>query len=141
MNLKLTDTVYSPQAIVEAINVLSEQIRLHRHDAIKAISAKASPAVFDLAAATHQLEELETLLKTAPRATITLAAMPSEGMKRELSLWMRQNVESTLLLDFGYNSALMGGMVIRIGSRIYDWSFRRQILASAGEFTKELRRV
>ena len=136
----MSDEIFSPQGLIEAINLLGTQIKVYRHESIKAGNDK-NLVSFDIIAATQQLEELEARLKTAPRATITLAAMPSEGMKRDISTWMRQNIEPSLLMEFSYNSALLGGMVIRIGSHIYDWSFRRQILVSAGEFTKVLRRV
>ena len=145
MKFKLAADVYTPQQLMALIDELKRQLRQHSHEAVKAtVGGKATPAAtgtFDPKAAEALLRELEELVKSAPRVHLTLAAMPGEGMKRQLADWLRANVSPAVLVEFNYNSALLGGMVVRIGSRIFDWSFRRQILASAGEFTKVLRHV
>lgn len=145
MKFKLAADVYTPQQLTVLIDELKRQLRQYRHEAVKATvggkAAAAATGTFDPKAASVLLAELEELVKSAPRVHLTLAAMPSEGMKRQLADWLRANVSPAVLVEFNYNSALLGGMVVRIGSRIFDWSFRRQILASAGEFTKVLRHV
>ena len=147
MRFKLAPEVYTPQQLSLLIDELKRQLRQHSHETVKAevgnkpLPGDANATAFDAKAAEVLLGELEELVKSAPRVHLTLAAMPSEGLKRQLADWMRENVSPTVLVEFNYNSALLGGMVVRIGSRIFDWSFRRQILASAGEFTKVLRHV
>ena len=86
-------------------------------------------------------EELDKLRETAPQVHITLAAMPAEGLKKQLAAWLRQNLSPQVLVTFGYHSALLGGMVVRTGSRTFDWSFRRQILAAAPNFAGRLHNV
>ncbi len=84
------------------------------------------------------LENLET---TSPRITITLAAAAPNSLKKTLVAWCREQIEPNILVDFRFNSTLLGGMVVRYGSHVYDWSFRRQILAARGSFPEILRRV
>lgn len=87
------------------------------------------------------IEVLEDFEKSAPRLTITLAAAPSNGLKKSLVEWCRENIGPNVLVDFQFNSTLLGGMVVRWGSHIFDWSFRRQILAGRGRFPEVLRHV
>jgi hypothetical protein len=84
------------------------------------------------------LEEVES---SAPSMTITLAAPPPGSLKKSLTLWCRENIEPNILVDFGFNSTMLGGMIVRFGSHVYDWSFRRQILSSLERFPEILRNV
>lgn len=85
--------------------------------------------------------ELEDFSETAPQLTITLAAPPAGGLKRILSNWCRQNIDPAILVNFSFDSTLLGGMVVRHGSHIFDWSFRRQILTNLPKFPEVMRRV
>lgn len=87
------------------------------------------------------IEQLEDLKASLPSLTITLAAPPTGEVKRHLVTWCRDNITDNILVTFSFNTTLLGGMVIRYGSHIYDWSFRRQILAKKDAFPEVLRRV
>jgi hypothetical protein len=87
------------------------------------------------------IASLEQLEKTLPRITITLAAPAPGSLKKVLVSWCRQNIDPGVLVEFRFNATLLGGMVVRYGSRVYDWSFRRQILAARGNFPEILRHV
>lgn len=87
------------------------------------------------------ISQLEALEAAAPRVIITLAAVPSKSLKKEMVAWFRANIAANVLVDFHFNSTLLGGMVVRYGSHIYDWSFRRQVLAARDRFPEVLRRV
>ncbi len=84
------------------------------------------------------LEEMDT---KSPRIVITLAAPPGTGLKKKLADWCRQNIAPGILVDYRFNSTLLGGMVVQYGSHVYDFSFRRQILAARANFAEVLRRV
>lgn len=84
---------------------------------------------------------LEDYLSIAPTMAITLAALPSAELKKLLIDWCRQNITNNILVSFRFDSTILGGMVVRYGSHIYDWSFKRQILASRDKFPEVLRRV
>lgn len=84
---------------------------------------------------------LEAQLASAPRVTITLAGVPSGGLKKSLAAWCRLNMSPIALVDVRFNATILGGMVVQYGSHIYDWSFRRQILTARHKFPEVLRHV
>jgi len=87
------------------------------------------------------LAELEKYAATAAAITITLAAPAPGSVKQSLLAWCRANIAPNILVDFRFNSTLLGGMVVQYGSHVYDWSFRRQILANRDKFPEILRHV
>lgn len=87
------------------------------------------------------INELQTLLNTAPQVTFTLAGPPSNGLKKSLIQWCREHVAGDVLVSFQFNKTILGGMVVRYGSHIFDWSIRRQLLANRDKFAEVLRNV
>jgi hypothetical protein len=158
----LPDSVISPQDI-QALTLDVEKyanwfanatvkIRLkvgHRNAEQPEISTDAAMLIRDWATqkslSSQSLDELITALKdfgnTALQLTIVLAAPPSSKLKKTLVNWFRHNLTANLLVDFQFRSSLLGGMVVQCGSHIFDWSFRRQILAASNKFPEVLRRV
>ncbi len=84
---------------------------------------------------------LEKCLDKSPSVRITLAAIPSVSIKRQIAAWLRTNVSPTLLVDFRFNSTILGGMVVVFSSHIYDWSLRRQLLESRDKLDGVLKSV
>lgn len=84
---------------------------------------------------------LESFKKVAPTLTITLAAPATNDVKRALVDSVRLHIAPNALVTFKFNSTICGGMVIVYGSHVFDWSFRRQIIAGRAAFPKELMRV
>ena len=87
------------------------------------------------------IDAIEDLKESAPKIAITLAAPPGPKLKTQLANWCRDNLDPNVLIDFSFDSNILGGMVVRWGSHIYDWSFRRQILNNKQRFTEVLRHV
>ena len=73
--------------------------------------------------------------------TITLAGPPTTNVKKTLVLWCRKNISPNVLVNFDFNRTLLGGLVVRFDSQIYDWSFRRQIMTNQQNFPGVLRNV
>lgn len=161
MKLQLPDSVSSPQDVKALIMEVRGYARWFSHASIKKQAgggnigqpAAVSPAALSLikncnggkALTQESLDKLVSDLAdfeaSAPQLTITLAAPPSAGLKKTLSGWCRQNVEPNVLVNFQFDSTILGGLVVRWRSHIFDWSFRRQILAARGAFPEVLRRV
>lgn len=78
---------------------------------------------------------------TAPVMTITLAGPAGGDTKQTLIAWCRDNLAGNMLISFRFNSTLLGGMVVRYGSHVFDWSFRRSLLETKTNFVEVLRRV
>ena len=121
--------------------------------AYQATQPDLSPAAADLirswAAETtlssERLDELvtalEVTLKNSPVITVTLAAPAPSEVRRTLVNWCRHEIDPTILVTFTFNATILGGMIMRVGSRVYDWSFKRQIMENRHKFSEVLNRV
>lgn len=87
------------------------------------------------------IQALESLAETAPEAHITLAALAPEPVKASLTSWLRREIQPNLLVEFSFSSLILGGMIMRLGSHIFDWSFRRKLLAAQDKFAEVMHRV
>jgi F0F1-type ATP synthase delta subunit len=105
---------------------------------LRAWSAKKTLTESDLE---MLLRELAALKTSAPAMTITLAAPAGKELKQTLVDWCRHNIAPNIMVSFQFNASLLGGMVVSYKSRVFDWSFRRQILESRQTFAEVLRRV
>ena len=77
----------------------------------------------------------------APTMSITLAAPAGTQLKQQLVTWCRTEIRADVLIDFRFNATILGGMVVRYGSHVFDWSWRRAVLTNRASFAKELRSV
>jgi hypothetical protein len=161
MKLKLPDTIASSQDLSGLVLEIKEFSRWFAHDAIKKqVSGKhaddrpsLTPAASELlrewesskALTRERLDELtsglEAYQKNSPTITFTLAAPATPSIKKTLVGWCRENIAPNILVSFQFNATLLGGMVVHRGSRVFDWSFRRSILAARESFPETLRRV
>lgn len=82
------------------------------------------------------LDELETLLKNAPVVHLMLAATPGAELKQQLISWFRTEVDANTLVSFTVRRDLGGGVMVRAGSRIYDFTFRQKILDNKQRLTE-----
>ena len=159
MKIKLDGSISSPQNLKTLVLEMRDYAHwFSQNEVRKRVNAKRSTDKPELSPAASllirdwgqkgpmdrkSLEELisglEDMEDTAPRVTITLAAPPAAGLKKMLVNLLREEVAPDVLVTFDFNSTLLGGMVLRCGSRIFDWSFRRQILDSRGQFPEVLR--
>lgn len=87
------------------------------------------------------IEVLERIAKQAPTITITLAAPAPKTVKEHLVAWCRANLSDTVLVTFKFNRTLLGGMVVRAGSHIFDWSLHRKLMDNGRSFTEVLKHV
>jgi hypothetical protein len=156
--LKLDSTISSPQDVQSLIDELRAYARWFSHNTVKqrlkvrgkTAEPELSPAARALvrelkpvstASLDSLLATLDTYKSKAPLVTITLAAPPAAGIKKSLVGWCRDNLAPNVLVNFQFNAAILGGLVVRTSSRVFDWSFRRQILDNRSHFPEVLRRV
>jgi hypothetical protein len=161
MKLNLQDSVASRQDLKALVLEIRKYAEWFSRTSVKMhFSADNSPAAPALSAAATSIIKawdgdkpltqkslddliatLEDFENTAPHITITLGAAPPGEIKKLLVAWCRKNIDPGMLVDIRFNATLLGGMVVRYGSHVYDWSFRRQILAARETFPEILRRV
>jgi len=161
MKLKLPDSIASPQDVSALLLEVKEYSQWFSHELIKVESnikhvskspelSTGAKTLFEemFSKKSHDKGSLDDLVdilskysNDAPIMTITLAAPVPNSVKETLVAWCRNNLAKNTLVNFQFNTSLLGGMVVRFGSHIFDWSFRRQILGNKNNFPKVLRNV
>ena len=161
MKLRLPDSIATSQDVTALQLELREYGRWFAHESIKQRAGAAHTSDAPLLSNACQellgslsskksltqatldtlIKELEHYTRTADTVTFTLAAPPTASVKASLVKWSRTHIAPDILVNFQFNATILGGMVVRYGSRVFDWSFRRQILANRDTFTEVLRRV
>ncbi len=160
MKLNLQSSIYSAQDLKAVILDIRSYAKWFSQESIKQRFSKGEPDSPNISQPADELilqwhkdrqvsqksldelmSELESYSQSAANITITLAAPAPATLKKEIVDWFRQNVNPNVLVDFKFNSTMLGGMVVKVGSHIFDWSFRRQILESKGKFPEILRNV
>ena len=159
--MKLPSSIASQQDLAAVILEVRDYARWFNHAAVKMevtgaqipvppslspganelINTGASPREFQQKKLDDLITALEHVHDEAPVMTITLAALASGELRQQLVAWCRQNIGQDVLVNFAFNSTILGGMVVHWGSHIFDWSFRREILAASHNFAEVLRRV
>ena len=145
MSLRLPVDLYSPDHISLHIQELRAYIGEKRNAAaqVKAGGEAESPSLSstltallhsaavkaeDMRALEGVVKDLEVLRDKAPVVHLTFAAMPNRTLIRQLTVWFRNQVHPYTLLTVAMRRDIGGGMMLRTGSNIYDFSFRGQIL-------------
>ena len=162
MKLILSEDIISSEDLRSVIEELKDYQGYIRHGHIrqhvsKRAGAKSSPDLsrgasemlsqamehhpLNLTELDHLISELEAMYAKALKLKIILAAVPNGSIKRQLSAWVRQNLNDYALIDFDYNQSLLGGMVVMIGSRIFDFSLRRGLLSSQPKLNEMIANV
>ncbi len=148
MKLNLGENIISPadlRSLIEEVEAYAAYSR-HRHIQARAGArpTKNTPRIsetaneflaankpkdgYKLRDLDRLIAELEQRYHKSPQARITLADIASTGLKLSISNWLRLNVNESVLIDFRSDSTILGGMIVVVGSHIYDWSMRRQLL-------------
>ena len=161
--LKLDESISSSEdlrAVIEEIKVYKSAFRQAQIKAavstrsgrqpLPELSASAAATLSQFRAASkpiiienieQALTELERVFTHAFKIRVVLAAPAPNSLKRRLTDWMRNNIAKDLLIDYRYDSAILGGMVVIAGSHIYDWSFRRDLQANREKLIEVITRV
>ena len=161
MKLKLPSSVASPQDLNELLGDAQDYASWLSHQAnIKRVSSKRataapvlSPSLKELLLANNLMtdassqdieglvDSLQQFKHSADQVTITLAAPVTTDVRHSLVDWCRSNINQNILVAFQVNSTILGGMVVRYGSHIFDWSFRRQLFSNRQKIAEVLHRV
>ena len=159
--LKLPSTICTPEELTALILEIREYAKWYSHEYVKhrtGVKSQSTPPVISPSttsflrsiATSHalrpeQIDEiinsLESHKRSAPSITLTLAAPAPQSLRKTLTAWCREQLSPDILVSFTFNRTLLGGMVVRYGSRIYDWSWRRKLLDNQVSFTEVMNRV
>ena len=87
------------------------------------------------------VSEIETIRKSAPSMTVTLASPPPASVQQQLVGWIRTHIGESMLVEFRWNSRLIGGMIIQTDTAMFDWSHRRLLMSSRDKLAQRLQNV
>lgn len=162
MTLSLPSQLYSTRQLDGLVLEMSQYADFLRSAAITQIVANGAapteepswsaivPLVIRAAGITDPMsaEDLDNLVlvlkdlqQTAPSCNLTLAAVPNQLHMQRIVTWFRQNIDPNMLISFEVNRAVLGGVVVRAGSHIYDYSWRKQLLAKKDLIPEIINRV
>ncbi len=118
---------------------------LHYQHEQPALSDAASIIIRQWLEAKQSLDELVlalyTLSKTAPNITLTLAGPAPSSVQAQLVAWARKNLDPQMLIEFRWNSRILGGLIARTDTGVYDWSHRSVLMASRDKLVQRLMHV
>jgi len=161
MKTKLPDSVASIQDLHSLIDELKNYLTWLNHEETKKQfnAKKTSPEPLVSAEATQFLRSLnstgslsaihiqeavtflEKYAKNALSINVVLAAPAPNSVKNSIVNWCRKNIDDGIIVNFQFNRNILGGIVIRFGSRIFDWSFRRKIITNRSKILEALNNV
>jgi hypothetical protein len=85
------------------------------------------------------LDHLKSL--KLPEVHIMLAALPNHTQRVVLVEWFRNNTNQQLLLSFVADRNLGGGIVVRTPNRVFDFTWKQELVAARDKLAGILRRV
>jgi ATP synthase delta (OSCP) subunit len=157
---ELPPSVYSPQMLESVKYEIQEYLDWYRQTRIqKEVGAqgqlKPEPThsaetnkVIEvwLAGKKPTLESLEQLVEhldklNLPEVHIMLAALPNRAQREALVTWFRNNAHQHLLLSFVADRNLGGGIVVRTPNRVFDFSWKQQLVNGREKIAEILKRV
>lgn len=157
----MPQSVATPQDLSSLILEVKDYAVWYTHEAVKQkFSAKAQDSQPVLSHASSEMirnwfgskpatrsgfdgliKALEKYKQGATHITVTLAAPAPNSLRTMFIEWFRNNLSANVLITFEINTAILGGMVVRHESRVYDWSFRSKLIDAKMKFPEVLRRV
>jgi hypothetical protein len=157
-DFELPAAVYSPQLLESVIYDIEHYLEWYRQTQVqKRVGAKPSEEPTHSAETVlvieswldgkpATLETLEDLIATLrglklAQVHIMLAALPNRSQRETLVNWFRTNVSPHLLLSFVADRNLGGGAVIRTPNRVFDYTWKQQLIAGRGKLAEILKRV
>lgn len=130
---------YHQNQIRKKVGASAKEEPTHSAETVVVIEAwlHGQPATLDsLKALLVHLRALEL-----PEVHIMLAALPNRAQRESLVNWFRSNVSPHLLLSFVADRNLGGGLVVRTPNRVFDYTWKQQLIAGRNKLAGILKNV
>jgi hypothetical protein len=159
MAFELPSAVYSPQMLESVKYEIDEYLDWYRQTKIqKQVGAKSSSAQPNHSPETQlvieawlegkpaTVESLDALVEhlqklKLPEVHVMLAALPNREQREALVNWFRTNTTPHLLLSFVADRNLGGGTVIRTPNRVFDFTWKQELLNGRDKIAGIVRNV
>lgn len=89
----------------------------------------------------HLIGFLADLAEHAPIVHLSFAADPSSAFLQKIVLWLRQNINASILVQVGLQPTIAVGCVLRTTNKYFDLSLRRRLAERGAELIKDLKRA
>lgn len=87
------------------------------------------------------IKTLTNIANQSPSITLTLAGPPPPTTQTELVKWVRSHIDKQMLVEFRWNSSILGGMIAQTNNAMFDWSHRNLLMSSRDKLVERLTRV
>ncbi|GAC1369237.1 MAG: hypothetical protein NVSMB39_0830 [Candidatus Saccharimonadales bacterium] len=158
MAFELPSAIYSPALLESVIYDIQFYLDWRRQNEIrKKVGAKPKDEpthsaetvlVIEawLAGKKPTVESMDKLLEylkalDLPQVHIMVAALPNRSQRETLANWFRTNVSPNVLVSFVADRNLGGGLVVRTPNRVFDFSWKQQLLAGHAKLPEILKHV
>lgn len=85
------------------------------------------------------LAALENLKHHAPAIHISFPADPSPEVVQKLVLWLRKEVDPSIVIQIGLQPTIAAGIVMRTSNHYFDFSLRRHFYNNRNKLIEALR--
>jgi len=89
----------------------------------------------------HLIGFLADLAEHAPIIHISFATDPSSAFLQKIVLWLRQNINASILVQVGLQPTIAIGCVLKTTNKFFDLSLRRQLTEHSAELIKDLKKA
>ncbi len=90
---------------------------------------------------TDMIKNLADIAASAPSMTLTLAGPPPASVQASLVTWVRENIDPAMLVEFRWNTRILGGIIAKTDTGFHDWSYRDRLLANRDKLIERLAHV
>jgi F-type H+-transporting ATPase subunit delta len=111
--MRLLDRVFGNRVSTEVLNFLKVLSKHGRLDLLRPIA--------------RQLKKLHAERSGLTEVEVRVALPLDEGVRREIEESLRKNLHTQPVMQVRVDPALIAGMVIRVGDRVYDSSIHTQL--------------
>lgn len=155
---QLPAAVYSPQLLESVVFDIQTYLDWYHQNQIRlkvGAKPKGEPNHSDETVVTIEawlqgkpptLESLQALVDhlrklDLPEIHVMLAALPNRAQRQQLVDWFRNNATPKVLLSFVADRNLGGGIVVRTPNRVFDFTWKQELVAGRDKLAGILKRV
>lgn len=95
--------------------------------ALQETSTLNNTNLLDQTGRTNLLQSLKTYKASAKILHISFAAEPSPAFVQKMTDWLRNNIDSLLLLQVGLQPDIAAGCTVRSRNKYFDFSLRKEL--------------
>ncbi len=145
MSFSLPESLVTKKDVALAIRQIEELIEVDEDVSKLSEPAKSlvsiNSDIVESKGPNEVIKEARKLIKRAPLFDLFLSNYPYDSFTKEVGAWFRDNIDPECLLDIKVRRNIGGGAILVSKNKIFDMSFRPQLLDSKDKIAEVVRRV